>query len=159
MARAGDRGDLEAACILLGLGTSRSYNSRVHPEPRAGRGSQGQLGPGPWGAASVVEASRGCCLDPLTCLGPQHSSQSPQGEGRRTWSPPRHWPRPMQTRPPTRQEDAVEPGSGDAARVGLHRGQQVLLTSAPTGPGPAVLSFPPLWPARPPGPRTHRAAS
>ena len=89
MARAGDRGDLEAACILLGLGTSRSYNSRVHPEPRAGRGSQGQLGPGPWGAASVVEASRGCCLDPLTCLGPQHSSPSPQGEGRRTWSPPR----------------------------------------------------------------------
>lgn len=82
----GRGGDPEAACILLGLGTSRSYNSRVHPEPRAGRGGQGQLGPGPWGAASVVEASRGCCLDPLTCLGPQHSSQSPQGEGRRTWS-------------------------------------------------------------------------
>lgn len=113
----GERGNLEAACILLGLGTSRSCNVWVHPELRARQGGQGQLGPGPWGAASVVEASRGRCLDPLTCLGPQRSSQSPQGEGRRTWSPPpQHWPRPMQTRPPTRQEDTVEPGLGRHSR-------------------------------------------
>lgn len=79
----------------------------------------------------MVEASQGHCLDPLTCLGPQHSSQSPQGEGRGTWSPPpRHWPRPMQTRPPTRQEDTVEPGLGRRSR-----------RRAPQGPaGPSDVS-------------------
>ena len=97
------------------------------------------------GAASVVEASQGHCLDPLTCLGPQHSSQSPQGEGRRTWSPPpQHWPWPMQTRPPTRQEDTVEPGLGRHSR---RRAPQ----------GPAGLSDVSSHWARPRCPLVHSA--
>ena len=142
----GERGAiwrLPASSWVWGLPAPAMSGSILSSEP--GKVARASWAQGRGGAASVVEASQGHCLDPLTCLGPQHSSQSPQGEGRRTWSPPpQHWPWPMQTRPPTRQEDTVEPGLGRHSR---RRAPQ----------GPAGLSDVSSHWARPRCPLVHSA--
>lgn len=80
--------------------------------------------------------------------GARHSSQNPQGEGRRTWRPGTGLVQCKHGRPLDRKTQWSQ-SSGDPAGVGLHRGRQVLLTSSSHWARPRCPLSPPLWPSRP----------
>lgn len=122
-----------------GFGTSHCCHCRVRPEkPREGEGGQGQLGPGPRGAASVVEANQVHCLDLLTLLGPSIPARTPR-EKEGGLGPPALASSNANTAAHSTgrrnrakaQETQLASGSAGAGRSSRRR--------APTGPGPAVL--------------------
>lgn len=65
---------------FLGFGNDPCCNSWVTPgKCRGGRRGRGQLGPEVVGGLLLwVEANQGCCLDPLTCLGPSVPAGTPR---------------------------------------------------------------------------------
>lgn len=131
----------------LGQGPSGGClrHSWVYPScsPWASPGGVSQPGPRAAGALLWVETNQGRCLDPPDLPGPQHSSQNPQGAGRR--------PRPLSAGPGQCKHGRLlnrktqwGRSSGDPAGFGLLGGPAG--SQPPPEPGPTFSSSPP--PAR-----------
>lgn len=124
----------------LGFGTYPSCSPWASP---GGVSQPGPAGPGVRGLLLWVEANQGRCLDLPDLPGPQHSSQNPEGAGRRP-RPPSAGPGQCKHGRLLNRKTQWGRSSGDPAGLGLLRGPAG--SQPPPEPGPTFSSSSP--PAR-----------